>query len=196
MFNIEEFKAKGLPLGGARPSQFFVDMNPPPLLGFNTDTFRFTCKAASIPPSIVSPVEVSYFGRRVKYSGDREFPDWTVTVLNDADFAIRKMMTAWSDSMNYHIDNVMESGVWPTGYKQSATITQMRQDGEPIMTYSFYGLFPTQIDPIPVDWENINQVEMFEVTFSYDYWIAREGNNLAESSADGTAFAAPPLNNG
>ena len=197
MFNIEEFKSKGLALGGARPSQFFVDVSPPPILGFTQDVFRFVCTAASIPPEMMAPVEVAYFGRRVKYIGDREFPDWTVSVINDANFLVRRMLEAWSQAMNYHVSNVMDGSIWPVDYKQTAIVTQMRQDGETIASYEMVGLFPTQVDPIPLSWEDVNNIERFEVTFSYDYWVQRQGDNLAASSADGTSETViPPVNNG
>lgn len=196
-FNIEEFKAKGLPGNGARPNQFFVDVSPPPVLGINQDIFRFVCTAASIPPEIIGSVEVGYFGRKVKYNGDREFPDWTVTVNNDANFAVRKMMEAWSQAMNYHVSNVMDGSLWPTEYKRTAIVTQMRQDGATIATYEMIGLFPTTIDPIPLSWEDMNSIERFDITFAYDYWIQRVGDNLAASSADGTSESViPPINNG
>lgn len=187
MFDIEEFKSRGLALGGARPNQFYVDVVPPASLNYNTDTFRFVCRAATIPPEIVQSADVPYFGRTIRYAGDREFPDWTVTVMNDADFAVRKMLQRWSQAMNYHISNVMDSQMWPTTYKQAASVTQMRQDGATIGSYTFYGLFPLQVDPIPLDWEIKNQIENFEVTFAYDYWIYRDGESLTETSVDGTA---------
>lgn len=197
-FNIEEFKAKGLSLGGARPSQFLVTLSPPTILNeqSNAESFQFVCRAAQIPAAIVSPVEVAYFGRRVKYSGDREFPDWTVTVMNDADFRIRRMMERWSEAMNVHIDNTMVSNIWPTGYKQTAEVTQFNQAGDSVATYQMVGLFPTQIDAIPLDWEAMNQIETFDITFSYDYWVLKQGDDRSYSSTDGTAAGLiPGVNN-
>lgn len=195
-FGIDEFLAKGLPLNGARPSQFYVELSPPPILGYNSDSFKFACKAASIPPEIIGQVPVAYFGRYIKVNGDREFPDWTVTVNNDANWLIRKMMQAWSQAMNYHVSNVMESNVWPMDYKRSASVTQMRQDGATIATYEFYGLFPTMVGDIVLGWEDMNAIEQFDITFAYDYWIMKEGDNLASTSADGTAEnVIPPISN-
>lgn len=187
-FNIEEFKSRGLPGGGARPTQFLVEMFPPPALGINgAEKIKFVCRAASIPPAIIMPIEVGYFGRPVKYAGDRQFPDWNVTVLNDTDFFVRKVMERWSTSMNTLISNVMKPEVFPTGYKTNAEVTQFRSDGEVIATYIFEGLFPTQVDAIPLDWEAMNQIETFDITFSYDYWLVKSGLNLSRGSTEGTA---------
>lgn len=186
-FNIEEFKSRGLPGGGARPTQFMVEMYPPPALGVNNaERIKFVCTAAQIPPAIVSPVQVAYFGRIVKFAGDRDFPDWTVTVMNDSDFYVRKVMERWSTSINTLVSNVMRPELWPTGYKTSAEVTQFRNDGEPISTYIFEGLWPNQVDAIPLDWEAMNQIERFDVTFSFDYWLPKQGNSLARTSTEGT----------
>lgn len=193
-FNIEEFKSRGMPGGGARPSQFLVTINPPTTIGINNaEKISFVCRATSIPPAIVGSVHVSYFGRQVKYSGDREFPDWTVTVMNDSDFFVRKVLERWSTSMNTLVSNVMRPEVWPVGYKTTAEVTQFRQDGAPISTYFMEGLFPTQIDPIALDWEAMNQIENFDVTFAYDYWLAKQGENLARPSSEGTEFEEIPI---
>jgi hypothetical protein len=185
-FNIEEFKAKGLPLGGARPTHFTVDLFPPAVLGLDAEKIRFTCRASSIPPAIVDPVEIAYFGRRVKYSGDRRYPDWNITVMLDADWFAREMFERWSSAINTTISNVMRPEVFPLSYKTSAEVTQYRGDGEIIATYLFEGLFPTMIGDVMLDWENSNQIETFDVTFAYDYWLASLGGNLARSSTEGT----------
>jgi hypothetical protein len=47
-------------------------------------------KSAQLPESTIGVVPVFYFGRELKYAGNRTFPDWTVTVINDEDFSIRE----------------------------------------------------------------------------------------------------------
>lgn len=193
-FNIEEFKSRGLPGGGARPSQFLVTISPPTGIEINNaEKISFVCSAAEIPPAIVSPVHVSYFGRQVKYAGDREFPDWSVTIMNDSDYYVRRVMERWSTAMNTLVSNVMRPEVWPVGYKTTAQVTQYRQDGEAIATYMMEGLFPNQVDPIALNWEATNQIEYFNVTFSYDYWIAKQGDNLARQSTEGTEDEDIPI---
>lgn len=186
-FNIEEFKSRGLPLGGARPSQFMVEVYPPAALGIpNAEKIKFVCSAAQIPPAIVAPVQVAYFGRIVKFRGDREFPDWTVTVQNDADFYVRKIFEKWNTSMNTLVSNIQRPEIFATDYKATAEVTQMRSDGEVIATYIMEGLWPNQVDAIPLNWEAMNQIEMFDVTFSYDYWLPKLGDSLARTSTEGT----------
>ena len=142
---------------------------------------------------ILSPIDVSYFGRKVKYAGDREFPDWSVTIYNDEDFYVRKILEKWSNAMNTLVSNVMGNDVYPTDYKTSAIVYQYAKNGEIAAAYRFEGLFPTQIDGIQVDWEAANQVEQFECTFAFDYWepetvaIASDVDYTTTTAEDGIA---------
>ena len=103
-FNINEFKSQ-LVGGGARPTLFQVQILNPVLP--NADfKVPFMVKTAQLPGSTLGTIEVPYFGRNVRYAGDRTFEDWTVTVINDEDFAI--LMIAISVHFR-RITSLMES---------------------------------------------------------------------------------------
>ena len=53
---------------------------------------RFLVKAANLPASNVAPIEVPFRGRVLKIAGDRTFDTWTITIINDTDFAIRSAL--------------------------------------------------------------------------------------------------------
>jgi hypothetical protein len=176
-FNINLFKQNGLTLGGARPSLFQVEMTlPGDLRGRFAGVlpkFTFTCRASSIPASSVASFDVPYFGRKIKLAGDRTFADWNVTVMNDEDFEVRKMFEAWSSLLNHNEFNTKE--IDNNNYKASdAIVKQFSKSGgdEPIASYVFNGLFPTEISAMDLDWDSTNTVQTFNVTFAYDYWIA------------------------
>ena len=46
-------------------------------------------KAAALPASNITPIDVNFRGRILKSQVIRTFDTWTVTVLNDVDFSIR-----------------------------------------------------------------------------------------------------------
>lgn len=169
-FSITEFKANGLILGGARPTNFQVDIFVP-FSSPNASRVKFLCRAASIPPAPLDAVPVPYFGRRIKVAGDRDFPDWTVTIMNDEDYAIRVMLENWSNKMNALISNKMDPAMFPTAYKSTATVTQFDRVGTTRRVYQFQGIFPTLVDQIPLDWDQTNTIEQFDVTFAYDLWV-------------------------
>ena len=173
-FNINTFKSNGLVYGGARPSLFNVYLSVPQGIGIDNvsvDKFRFVCRAAELPASAVSAIEIPYFGRKIKVAGERAFADWSVTVMNDEDFAVRSMFEAWSNALNRMVSNVRDPNINAENYKADLEIIQYGKDGTELRSYQLVGAFPTEIGNIALDWDSSNAVESFSVNFSYDYWI-------------------------
>ena len=83
-FNINTFTG-ALKLGGARGSLFSVSITNP-VNGVADIQTPFMVKAASIPSSELGVIDVPYFGRQVKVPGNRTFPEWSTTIINDEDF--------------------------------------------------------------------------------------------------------------
>ena len=164
-FSINQFKSE-LVGGGARPSLFQVQITNPilPIADFK---IPFMVKAAALPASSLGSYVVPYFGREIKYAGDRTFEDWEVTVINDEDFAIRNAMEAWSNAINSHIANTRAI---PQQYKSDAIITQYGKDGQTLRIYNFEGIYPITISSIAMGWETKDAIEEFTVTFQYDLW--------------------------
>ena len=179
-FNISAFKSNGLVYGGARPSLFNVFMSVPAGLGLDNvsvDKFRFVCKTAELPESVVSSIDVPYFGRKIKVAGDRSFADWSVSVINDEDFSVRAMFEAWSNALNRLVSNVRDPAISAEQYKVDLDIVQYGKDGSTLRSYQLIGAFPTQISGISLSWESASAIEEFTVNFAYDYWVP-----LVESS--------------
>jgi len=173
-FNINSFKQNGLVYGGARPSLFNVVLSVPGALGIDSvsvDKFRFVCRTAALPESTISPIEIPYFGRKIKVAGERTFGDWSVTVMNDEDFAVRALFETWSNALNRHVSNVRDAGIGAEQYKTDLEVIQYSKDGSEIRSYQFVGAFPTSIGEIQLGWDSASQIEEFSVTFSYDYWV-------------------------
>jgi len=173
-FNISAFKSNGLVYGGARPSLFNVFMSVPAGLGLDNvsvDKFRFVCKTAELPESVISSIDVPYFGRKIKVAGERAFADWSVSVINDEDFSVRAMFEAWSNALNRLVSNVRDPAISAEQYKVDLDIVQYGKDGSTLRSYQLIGAFPTQISGIALSWESASAIEEFTVNFAYDYWI-------------------------
>jgi hypothetical protein len=170
-FNINNFRNRGIINGGARPSLFQIELGQlPPGLDTNaSQRFTFTCRGSQIPPAIIDSVEVPYFGRKVKFAGDRTFPDWNVTVINDEDYTVRNMFESWSSLMNTYVSNLKVAPF--TSYKTTAKVTHFGKSGYIIKEYTVDGIFPTSVDPMDLDWDATNTIQTFGVTFAYDYWV-------------------------
>jgi len=169
-FNINDLRSQ-LALGGAKPSLFQVQITNPTSNNISDDKFRFMAKAATLPPSTLGFIEVPYFGRKIKLAGDRTFDTWTVTVINDEDFAVRNAMETWMSSINTHQGNITTFGsASPLQYKAQAQITQFSKTGVPLRVYNFNGLFPVNVSEVQMDWGTTDAIEEFTVTFQYDWW--------------------------
>lgn len=167
-FDINNFRNKGIILGGARPSLFQIELGQlPPGVVNASQRFTFTCRGSQIPPAIVEQVEVPYFGRKVKFAGDRTFPDWNVTVINDEDYPVRNMFESWSNIMNTYVSNIRAV----PSYKTTAKVTHYGKAGNIIKEYTIDGIFPTSVDAMELDWDSTNSIQTFGVTFAYDWWV-------------------------
>jgi hypothetical protein len=168
-FSVNEIKSQ-LQFGGARPSLFQVRFTNP-ATGEADLKVPFMVKAAQLPASTVSQIEVPYFGRRIKVAGTRTYENWSVTVINDEDFKIRRAIEAWSRRINTYIGNLRDFGTAaPAEYKSRAEVIQYGQTGNILRTYQFEGIFPLNIGAIELNWESGDQVEEFTVEFAVDYW--------------------------
>jgi len=173
-FNVTQFRSQMVG-DGARPNLFEVSIPFPgySLPGDAQSKTTFMCKTAQLPGSTVGVVPVQYFGRELKFAGNRTFADWTITVINDEDFAVRNAFERWMNGINTHRTNLRNAAaLTPTGYTQDAEVFQYGKDGRRLKICKFIGLFPTDITPIDVDWGSNDTIEEFSVTLTYQWWEA------------------------
>lgn len=168
-FDINEIRGQ-LQGGGARPSLFQVQISHP-TMGDGAFKVPFMVKAAQLPASTVGAIPVPYFGRNIKVAGPRTYENWTVTVINDEDFRVRKGLEAWSRQINTYVGNLRGYGTSaPAEYKSRAQIQQFSQTGQVLRTYVFEGIFPINVSAIEMAWENGDAIEEFTCEFSLDYF--------------------------
>tara|TARA_A200000159_G_scaffold23930_1_gene20980 strand:- start:858 stop:1445 length:588 start_codon:yes stop_codon:yes gene_type:complete len=172
---ITDFKSK-MAGGGARPNLFEVELAFPDPLAIENDVkekSRFLVKAALLPASNITPIEVNFRGRILKIAGDRTFDTWTVTVINDVDFSIRSAMEKWMDFINSMEDATGAQD--PALYQPDAYVHQLDRDGSTLRTYKFHDIFPTNISAIDLSYETVDSVEEFTVEFQVQWWEAIKG---------------------
>jgi len=172
-FNVTEFRSN-LIGDGARPNLFSVSLVfPNAVAGASVagQKTSFMAKTAQLPGSTVGTVPMYYFGRELKFAGNRTFTDWTLQIINDEDFAIRNALENWMNLINSHQGNVRgPSAGTPLGYTVDAVVTQYSKTGQPIKDYTFVGLFPLDLAPIDLDWSSNDTIEEYGVTFAYQWW--------------------------
>lgn len=200
---ISQFKGQ-LAGGGVRPNLFEVELNFPngagQTLGFmsneatpaaenatidNTvsiaEKVPFMVKAANLPASNITPVEVPFRGRILKVAGERTFDTWTVTVLNDADFQIRTSMEQWMNGISRLTNGSGE--VDPTMYTADALVKQLDRNGDTLRLYNFVGLFPTNVSEIALSMDTTDTIEEFTVEFQVLYWTVGAGDSASDYPA-------------
>ena len=172
--------------GGARPNMFEVNITLPEQIAPNGDIsqdMRFLVKGAEIPAAVIGNIPVPFRGRVLPVAGDRTFPTWTVTVINDAQFNIRDAMEQWSNLIN---DLQFDVGdINPADYQTKAEVFQLSRQSQgsggqsagkggeiiqTLRTYNFEGIYPTEVSAIALDYGATDQIEEFTVTFNYLFW--------------------------
>lgn len=146
----------------ARPNLFEVEI---PFLGRN---FKFKCKAATLPSSVVEKIPVGYQNRKINLGGDRDFEDWIISIYNDMDHTVRNQMLDWSRMVHQQDRNIY--GDKPEDYKKDGYVRQYDRQGNVTAQYTIKGMFPTNVAEIALDWDSNNEVEIFEVTLALDWW--------------------------
>lgn len=169
ILGVDDFKAK-LKGGGARNNLFQATINFPGYANGDTEITSFMCKAAQLPASTMAEIVVPFRGRETKIAGDRTFETWTITVINDTDFAVRNAFERWMNGINGHTTN--EGLVDANDYQADLLVDQLDKNGGKLKTYNFRGAFPTEVSAIEVSYDTTNQIEEFTVTFQYQYWTS------------------------
>ena len=178
-FRVQDFRSQ-MVFDGARPNLFQCNLTFPTLVSgaAAAEKFTFMARAAQMPGSTVNQISQFYFGRELKFSGNRTFPEWTVTIINDEDFIIRDAFEKWMNGLNSHVGNLRNPAFQnASAYQQDAYVTQYGKNGSEIKKYKFVGLFPIDLSPIELDWGANDAIEEYAVTFSYQWWEWDFGTN-------------------
>ena len=174
-FNVAEFRSNMIG-DGARPNLFQVSLTFPTLVNNSVAAGQkttFMAKTAQLPGSTVNSFSIPYFGRELKFAGNRTFADWSLQIINDEDFLIRNALESWMNALNSHATNVRNGAAKsPSGYTVDAEVIQYGKTGDTLKTYKFVGLFPVDLAPIDLDWGSNDSIEEYNVTFAYQWWEA------------------------
>ena len=172
---ISQFKS-ALSGGGARPNLFEVELTTFPAgISWDADKFKYLCKAAALPGSNVASIDVPFRGRTFKVAGDRTIDAWTVTIINDEDFKLRRAFESWTELIA-KLDNNL-GATSPNAYMSNATVYQLGRgsqinsttnagaDSSVLAAYKFVDIFPTSVSPIDLSYDSGDTIEEFTVEF-------------------------------
>ena len=180
-FSINTFRSNALKGNGARANLFDVLMTNVPGMTNATD-ITYTCKAAQIPGSAVTAIDVPYFGRVIKVPGNKTFENWSVTIINDEGFEVRNAMEKWMVLMGGHESNLSDFGAATAAggnaelYGSALVKQYSKSDETALQTYKFINIFPVSVGEIALEWGSNDTIEEFTVEFAYDYWTSLAGS--------------------
>ena len=188
---ISQFKS-ALKGGGARPNLFEVELTTLPTgIGWDADIFKYLCKAAALPASNIANIDVPFRGRIFKVAGDRTIDTWTVTIINDEDFKLRRAFEAWTELIA-KLDNNL-GATQPAAYMSNATVYQLGRgsqassttnsgsDSSILAAYKFIDIFPTSVSNIDLSYDSGDTIEEFTVEFQVQSYEIISGTTAAKA---------------
>jgi len=175
-FDVTTFKSK-MGQDGLRPNLFEVSITSSSDKSWDSTglDFNFYCRAASIPGSTMGTVIVPYFGREVKFAGNRTFGDVSLTIINDENMEVRDAFEYWLWALSSNSGNNRRAAASNKSgapkYFATTTIQPLSKfDGKELMSWHLNQSFPTDLSEITFDWGDNDSVAEFTVTMAYDYY--------------------------
>lgn len=169
----------------ARPNQFRVHINFPVALVDNAANVKqqatFLTNQASLPSYNTSDCPVYYRGRLIHEAGEKEYEQWTCTIYNSADFAIRTALEQWVSAI--HDPEVIAGITRPESYKGSILIEQLDRNENTLRVYKLVGAWPAQTGNIELNFQEGSSVENFTCSFNFDYFIVSDKSLLEQSES-------------
>ena len=181
--SINTFRNKFL--GGTRQNRFSVYGAFPKVAGFGANTDlgdeRLLIKAAQFPPATMGIIPVPFRGRIAKIPGDRQYLEWQIVVLDDAEGSIYNRFQKWNTLMNDPAQNTQDPN-WSDAAGGGLTdwaIQHFNLEGEPIKTAVLSNCWPVEVGAIDLSYDLLDTVVEFPVTIAYDYYTT--GASLPEA---------------
>lgn len=163
MSNVENFKASFDEM--ARPNRFAIWGFD--LLGNASQAIPYMAKGGSLPSATLSPAEAWYAGRAVKLAGDRQYPDWNLTVYQDIHSEVYDAFQLWQETTLEHEDNVGSN--FHGTYKRDGFVAQLDRSGGFIAGYRIVGAILTELGAIELAADSNDVPAEFPITLAYDY---------------------------
>lgn len=147
-------------------------------------------QTTSLPKYAFHEVPIALQGQTIRLAGPAQFDGtWTVEFLLDETHSLRHQMLKWS-MLAY--DGAQMHHTAPGAYKNNTaysqggdlgsgtvTITQVDKTGEPVTSYTFAGIYPSEVGEVVLSQSDTEPSKM-TVTFTYDYFGMTVGENVSD----------------
>jgi hypothetical protein len=164
---------------GLRPNRFRISGRFPTGVEGPSENFNIYVKAADLPASTIGAIPVAWQGRVVKFSGERVYSDWVISVYdsNVVSDSLRLGFERWVDAMdgrNTHniAYNLVED--WEIFYNdlngQQFSSDQANFGGQYGQGVLLKNCFPVEVGPVQLNYDATDTFAEFTVQIAYDYW--------------------------
>lgn len=166
--------------GGTRPNRFRITGAIPGLgnkqIAHESGIY---CLAAALPESTVGIIPIPFRGRIYKFPGDRQYSEWTATLLDDTgNNSTWQAWHEWSNRFNHHEDNTAFDRSHIGEFCVGLTIEQLdHQTDSVIKSVQLINAWPVVVGPIAFDMGAANTLTQFQVTVAYSHYTVPEVRN-------------------
>ena len=167
---------------GARASKFDLIFQ---LAGQNSDSINrsipMLVKATQFPAKGHKKIDLMYKGRIIPVRGQVAYTnDWRCTFYLTEDHALKRAFENWIEALDetIHFDEHLDAGVDENinhfanyDYKVDIELYQASfSEDAKTSKYVLHNVFPVEVSPIEVAYDNISQISTFDVTFAYTHF--------------------------
>lgn len=122
-------------------------------------------KGAQLPTSDIGVLEIPYKGRKVKMPAERQFAEWTVTIMETARMEVRKALETWMSQMDAE-DRIARD----TNAICNIEVHLLQGDNATdAIVYTLFGAFPSSLASVDLSFDEQTAPLEYSVTFQYGY---------------------------
>jgi len=182
---------------GIRANRYTLDCPFPTNAGFDLAE-KVYVRAISFPGSNIGMIPVAYQGRVVKFSGERQFGEWTMQVYDSSDRDLRKRLEDWMqtcDNASTHAYNSDVTKDWTVNYGDD-THTQFGTTHPgfvgpgPTRQLKLRNCWPTDISPIDISHDAYDTFAEFSLTIAYDFHEYPDVQGFGQGTGGGAGAAS------
>tara|TARA_B100000745_G_scaffold210712_1_gene139552 strand:+ start:5333 stop:5911 length:579 start_codon:yes stop_codon:yes gene_type:complete len=140
----------------------------------------YLCDTAPIPGRTIATSELRHYGPTRKLAREATYPEFQLGFILTNAMSARKTFLNW---MDFIIDPESANIRYQDEYKGTVEVLMFDQYSEvvsrdnAIAGAKYLEAFPTNVDPITLGWDQLNQVGKFSVNFAYKRWIDYKQTN-------------------
>lgn len=176
--------------GGSRATKYEIRFSLPQEVEtiMELKDLAVLAKSTEFPGMQIGQIETYLMGRKLPIPGDTEYDSqWTVNFYMDNAHKVRKQFVAWMKAIDNFQSNT-HSGQ-PEKLFAEMSVVQLDSLEKGVAVYTFKDVWPQQVGPVQVGADTTNQIQEFDVIFSFSSWII-EGTSGSQYNTPNDGRAA------